>query len=452
MMAVEFLGHASTLIRTERTSILIDPVFGHRHHCGLYEHDPPREFKLDILPAVSALVVSHRHLDHLDVDTLRLMPRAMPVFIPADAAMQRLMAGLGFEQVVSLSPLSEVVIDDLVLIPTPSADGAVEMGCLIKTAERTVWNLVDTAPPEVSVASIRAMQERVDLAIVPWQPLLDGDVARGAPAVFPLRSYSRLLANARATRAASLVLGACDFRATDDFSWLNDVTFPVSRRRFIRDAVATNKEWRGRILCPRPGDAIDVGDDVSLRAQGLEYCRSTREFRDYEWRPWASRFRTRAHSLKTDSGRDRQRVELFFADLLLPFIRMNCELFASHRTWRVSRTFEVHFRDTYLRWTLKFDDGTVELVSSETEDPNSYTIITADALIALQERTRDWSFVVLSGDYWEMDFTYGIAFGDLVVPTLQVFDPLRMLFGGDDHFNSFLDVTSLSTGCAPHGP
>jgi L-ascorbate metabolism protein UlaG (beta-lactamase superfamily) len=75
---VTFLGHASFLIHTPAAAVLIDPVYSRR--AGPFSLAGPRRsrapgVRLEDLPPISHLLVSHNHYDHCDLPTLRWLAR-----------------------------------------------------------------------------------------------------------------------------------------------------------------------------------------------------------------------------------------------------------------------------------------------------------------------------------------------------------------------------------------
>lgn len=72
--AVAWFGHSSLLIKMGGTTFLIDPVFGER--ASTFSFAGPKRFKyrqhmrVDLLPAVDVVLISHDHYDHLDHETI----------------------------------------------------------------------------------------------------------------------------------------------------------------------------------------------------------------------------------------------------------------------------------------------------------------------------------------------------------------------------------------------
>jgi L-ascorbate metabolism protein UlaG (beta-lactamase superfamily) len=84
-LRVALIGHASFLIQVAGLNILIDPVFSERasplSFTGPKRVNPPG-IAFESLPPIHAVLITHNHYDHLDLDTLdRLWQRHRPRFI-----------------------------------------------------------------------------------------------------------------------------------------------------------------------------------------------------------------------------------------------------------------------------------------------------------------------------------------------------------------------------------
>lgn len=83
-MRVTWVGHATALIETPGLTILTDPVWSDR--AGPFGFGPKRVaepgIRIDDLPPIDLVVVSHNHYDHMDLATLkRLWERDRPVIV-----------------------------------------------------------------------------------------------------------------------------------------------------------------------------------------------------------------------------------------------------------------------------------------------------------------------------------------------------------------------------------
>ena len=98
-LAATFVGHSTVLLELDGVRVLTDPLL--RLRVGaLIRHSP--------LPSavvyrdLDAVIISHAHLDHLDVPSLRLIDKDTPVLAPL--ATKRLIKRLGFADVTEMEP------------------------------------------------------------------------------------------------------------------------------------------------------------------------------------------------------------------------------------------------------------------------------------------------------------------------------------------------------------
>ena len=80
-----WIGHASTYVELDGLRLLLDPVFAERVSplpVGPKRFHPP-PIALADLPTIDAVLISHDHYDHLDMDTVRhLATRGTRFFVP----------------------------------------------------------------------------------------------------------------------------------------------------------------------------------------------------------------------------------------------------------------------------------------------------------------------------------------------------------------------------------
>jgi L-ascorbate metabolism protein UlaG (beta-lactamase superfamily) len=79
MSGVTYVGHATALVELDGTRVLTDPVLRDRIAYILRISPPPPPETVEDLDAV---LISHAHHDHLDVPSLRRIPRDVPVIAP----------------------------------------------------------------------------------------------------------------------------------------------------------------------------------------------------------------------------------------------------------------------------------------------------------------------------------------------------------------------------------
>ncbi|MFI0774599.1 MBL fold metallo-hydrolase [Streptomyces sp. NPDC021212] len=84
-VALTWAGHASWVLRIGGLTVLTDPVWA-RRILGTPARVTPPGVRWEDLPPVDAVVISHNHYDHLDAPTLKRLPRATPLLVPAGLA------------------------------------------------------------------------------------------------------------------------------------------------------------------------------------------------------------------------------------------------------------------------------------------------------------------------------------------------------------------------------
>jgi L-ascorbate metabolism protein UlaG (beta-lactamase superfamily) len=124
-VAVSWFGHSTALLEIDGYRVLTDPVWSER--CSPSDvigpgrlHPPP--VSLESLPALDAIVVSHDHYDHLDIDTIVSLARSQwaPFVVPLGVGSHLREWGIPDERIIELDWNERTQIDDLTLICTPA--------------------------------------------------------------------------------------------------------------------------------------------------------------------------------------------------------------------------------------------------------------------------------------------------------------------------------------------
>lgn len=83
MDSLQYIGHATTLLRLGGTAILTDPML--RSWLGPLHRVGPKPAP-DLPEIADLILISHLHRDHLDLPSLRQLPSNTPLVVPRGAA------------------------------------------------------------------------------------------------------------------------------------------------------------------------------------------------------------------------------------------------------------------------------------------------------------------------------------------------------------------------------
>jgi N-acyl-phosphatidylethanolamine-hydrolysing phospholipase D len=114
-MKITMLGHATLIIEVDGKKILTDPwltdplYMGQLWHCG--------SFKVEKLPPLDLVIVSHGHEDHFDPKTLSKIPKNIPVVIfkPYEKYAQK----AGFKKIYPVRVGDTFLLDDVEIKTLP---------------------------------------------------------------------------------------------------------------------------------------------------------------------------------------------------------------------------------------------------------------------------------------------------------------------------------------------
>ena len=188
-----FLGHSTVLIELEGVRILTDPVLFDRVTVLrriVTPVDPA------MYAAVDAVVLSHLHLDHFDLASLRLLGPGTDLVVPSGAG--TVLRRAGFERVTELRPGESTAVGGVTITATraihsgyrpPFGPRATAVGYVLEGTDSRVYFAGDTDLfPEMA-----ELGPELDVALIPvwgWGPTLGPghlDPVRAAAAVRLLR-------------------------------------------------------------------------------------------------------------------------------------------------------------------------------------------------------------------------------------------------------------------------
>ncbi|WP_162586597.1 MBL fold metallo-hydrolase [Variovorax sp. RA8] len=134
------LGHSSHLLKLRGKYWLIDPVFGDRASPFSFIgpkrfHKPP--LRLEQLPPIEGLILSHDHYDHLDVPTIEyLAQRVQRYFVPLGVRARLLEMGVPPERVAEFDWWQAAEHDDVRLTAAPAQHFS---GRTLNDRNKTLW-------------------------------------------------------------------------------------------------------------------------------------------------------------------------------------------------------------------------------------------------------------------------------------------------------------------------
>ena len=143
-LRVTWLGHSTTLIEFDGFRVLTDPVWADRASpstlVGVRRFHPP-PIRLDELPALDAVTISHDHYDHLDQAAVVTLARAgVRFFVPLGIGAHLERWGVGPESITELDWWEEATLaargDTLRLAAVPTQHYS---GRSLRDGNRTLW-------------------------------------------------------------------------------------------------------------------------------------------------------------------------------------------------------------------------------------------------------------------------------------------------------------------------
>jgi L-ascorbate metabolism protein UlaG (beta-lactamase superfamily) len=154
--------HSCALLDFNGTRLLTDPWFTEK---AGYHRGEPLAFTPATLPRLAAVIASHDHYDHYDVDAFSAYPdKAVPFVVKR--GMEQKARRAGFTNVSAIEPWDEISVGGLRITAAPARHGVPEITFIIQGAGTTVFFGADTLRiPELDEVPRRFPS--IDLALLP---------------------------------------------------------------------------------------------------------------------------------------------------------------------------------------------------------------------------------------------------------------------------------------------
>lgn len=178
--AVWWLGHASALIQINQRTILTDPIFSKRASPLAFagpKRYTPCACRIDDLPHIDVIAISHNHYDHLDHSSIKQLIKRFPqVTIVVPLGLKDKLQRWGAKDVIELDWWQHIDVNGVVLTAMPArhwsrrglfdTNRTLWCGWMIEYAQRCVYFVGDTSyTTQFKLVSQRFAH--IDVALIP---------------------------------------------------------------------------------------------------------------------------------------------------------------------------------------------------------------------------------------------------------------------------------------------
>lgn len=236
-----YLGHSTVLIELDGVRLLTDPLLRSRIGPLLARRTAPSS--ADAIGEVDAVLISHWHRDHLDLPSLRSLPRATPIIAPRGTG--AILHRTGFSTVIEVEAGDAVDVGGVRVSAVPAHHGGPRTP-LSRATAAFVGYVADSGSRvyfagDTSLFDDMAAIAPLDLALLPiggWGQTL-------GPGHMNPRLAAEALALLRPAVAVPIHWGTVHIRG---FGWGNPRWLTQPASEFARQAAATAPDVAVRIL------------------------------------------------------------------------------------------------------------------------------------------------------------------------------------------------------------
>jgi L-ascorbate metabolism protein UlaG (beta-lactamase superfamily) len=161
-LAITRVTHSCHLIEIGGLTVLTDPWFSQK---TFYHPGEPIAFQPDELPHLDAVVISHEHYDHCDLDAFKRYPDKDVPMIVAGPVVEKA-RNAGFTNVTPLEAWESTNVGDLTFNAAPGEHGVYEVTYVITGGGRGVYFAGDT----LLTPELRTLTDRfgpLDVTLLP---------------------------------------------------------------------------------------------------------------------------------------------------------------------------------------------------------------------------------------------------------------------------------------------
>ncbi|ADY19593.1 MBL fold metallo-hydrolase [Bacillus paranthracis] len=323
-MEVTYLGHACYLIKINELNILVDPILTNSFQGGTAAVSPACSINVDSLPYIDAVIITHCHPGHLEVDSLALLPNETVVFYPADPTVELVLEGLGFNNRNILKAGQEVEFAGGKFIVTGTTTNVPEIGIVFQEADATCWYLADTnVTPEI-IGSVLDDVKTIDFLICNF-PGYHHQFFTGSHLSFPINDLSTTLEQVLRVKPKLVAPNFSGLRYLGDASWINRIMFPMSPELFLEEVRKLNTNQQVANLLPGDVVIVSVGS-CKIHSRRSEIINLLEEVQLNSFDPMKE-----IPLLKDPNPENLESKELefhtqnFLLNELVPWIKNNCD-------------------------------------------------------------------------------------------------------------------------------
>ncbi|HZY72226.1 MAG TPA: MBL fold metallo-hydrolase [Edaphobacter sp.] len=157
-MGVTFIGHSSFLIQIGGRAVLVDPVFATR--LILLRRQRRAGLRINEMPAIDVVLLTHAHMDHLNIASLRRIVRSSQMLgkkapdAVVPQGVEDLVTGLGFSRIHKMKWWERLEVRGLAVTMTPCKHWGARMfndthrgygGYVVEAGGQSIYHSGDTA-------------------------------------------------------------------------------------------------------------------------------------------------------------------------------------------------------------------------------------------------------------------------------------------------------------------